>query len=166
MAGVPARRLGSPSPAVQRTLRGFQGAIFARLDGLGGGTDEREVPFQSRAVVGPEFENGHPAPGEILLIAEVLVGKDEEGKPGCFSGCKQLAILNPLPSLRLDGADVVTDEGMAHLHGNALVEQDCRKLQWKKVAGLLRFSRGSLMLNVLLTATQDRHRQFAGDGRE
>jgi len=77
-----------PSPAVQRTLRGFQDTIFARLDGLGGGTDEREVPFQSRAVAGPEFENGHPAPAEILLIAEVLVGKNEEGEPGCFSGGK------------------------------------------------------------------------------
>lgn len=124
MAGVPARRLRSPSPAVQRTLRGFQGVIFAHLDGLGGGTNDREVPFQSRPVIRPEFENGHPAPGEILLIAEVLVGKDEEGKPGGFSGGKQFAILNPLPSLGLDGADVVTDEGMAHLQGNALVEQD------------------------------------------
>jgi hypothetical protein len=67
--------------------------IFAHLDGLGGGTNDREVPFQSRPVIRPEFENGHPAPGEILLIAEVLVGKDEEGEPGGFSGGKQLAIL-------------------------------------------------------------------------
>ena len=87
MAAVPARRLSSASPAVQRALRRFQGAIFARLNGLGGGTNEREVPFQSRAMVRPKFQNGQPAPGEVLLIAKVLVGKNEEGDEGQADSC-------------------------------------------------------------------------------
>jgi hypothetical protein len=57
-------------------------------------------------------------------MAKILVGHNENVKPGAFRRREEIAILDSRPALFLHGSDVVSCESVAHLRGHAFVEQD------------------------------------------
>ena len=102
----------------------LQNNVIAGSGGFRCGPDFWKVLFQSRAVIGPELQNGQFASGEVLLIAEVFIGKKEKLEPGVFGCCKELTIRDPRPALQSRCGEFVTGKSVAHLRGNAFVEQD------------------------------------------
>ncbi len=111
--------------------RSFERKILAGLELFRGRPDRREMVFQSGAVIRPEFQNRQSPTGQILLMAKVLVRDDEEVKPGVLGRGQEVAIFDSRPALFLDGGGgVVLRECLAHLRGNAFVEQDLHAAAW------------------------------------
>lgn len=62
-------------------LRRFERAILGGRHGLRSLADERPMFLQSQAMTRPQFENCEPPPGNILLMAQVLVADDAKIEP-------------------------------------------------------------------------------------
>lgn len=76
-------------------------------------------------MIRPQFQNRQAtATGQILLMTEVRVGDNEELKPSDFGRVEQRAVLDPYPTLLLNGDDLVSGKSVADLRGNAFVEQN------------------------------------------
>ena len=74
------------------------------------------------------FEDGDPSLGKILLIAEVLVGGDEEIEFR-FSHAQKLAVAETSPAPVARRHAFMTDEQMAEWPRHALVQQDSHETE-------------------------------------
>ena len=71
-----------------------------------------------------EYDNGELTTGEILLIAQVLIGGDDGCKTGGFRRAEQFAILKRAPALLEGRDDLVTVERAPQRDGCALDKED------------------------------------------
>jgi hypothetical protein len=82
------------------------------------------MPLERGPVIGTEFEDRHPHAGEPVLVANILVGRDENVEPFALGGPEEIAVAQLVPAHL---------EGMPHLDvaksgpeapRNAMVEDD------------------------------------------
>lgn len=67
---------------------------------------------------------GHAQSGEILLIAKIRVGDDEEIEPGLHGSGQQGSVLGSFPTFALGCADLVAGQGGPQLDRHAFVQKD------------------------------------------
>lgn len=82
------------------------------------------MPLERGPVVGAEFEDGYSHAGKPVLVANILVGRDENVEPFALGGLQEIAVAQLVPPPL---------EGMSHLDvaksspeapWNAMVEND------------------------------------------
>ena len=101
----------------------FEPEVFAGLDGVecrgdlgGGGEDAPEI-------IRREFQDGDDPARQVLLIANVLIGGDEEIEVS-LGLAKEFAVLDAFPALLLRGDALVAGEQSVHRPRDAFVQQD------------------------------------------
>ena len=73
--------------------------------------------------VGGKFQDGDAPAREVLLIADVLVGGDEQVELG-FGQAQQVAVLDAAPASLLGRRSFMAGEQLVHRPGDALVQKD------------------------------------------
>src|SRR5262249_26504266 len=76
-----------------------------------------------------EDDEREATPSQILLIAQVLIGRDQNFKPCTLGGVEQGAIRQGRPSLLICGRNTVSDKLSSQWNRRSLIEQDCRETQ-------------------------------------
>ena len=74
-------------------------------------------------MIGPQFQDRQPLPGEVLLIAEVFVGENEEIESRVLHSGEEGSVLDAAPAHLLRSGNFMAGERVADLHRNAFVEQ-------------------------------------------
>ena len=87
------------------------------------GGDRRGMRLEPGPACRRQNQDGEPAPCEVLLIAQVLVCRDEQVE-GSLGGSEQLAVRERASALFVGGGDRVTGERPAKWCRCALVEKD------------------------------------------
>ncbi len=67
---------------------------------------------------------GNPPIGQILLVANVTVGRDQNGKSISLRGRDQFAVCQTRPPHLIGGTNLVPTNQMAQCRRNILIKQD------------------------------------------
>lgn len=99
-------------------------------------SDMVEVLPNEAPVGGHQDHDGQTVSLQVLLVAEILVRRDQCRKALGFGGTQELAVLQRLPTVLERRDDVVTRKGVAQWDWRALIEQDlhARRLRGFKAA--------------------------------
>jgi hypothetical protein len=87
-------------------------------------TDFGKMTLESRAVIGPEFQNGYVAAGHVLLVSHIPICHNYEVETLLFGSIQQFSIAQSTPIRRCRGMDVMARKCPADLHWYAFVEED------------------------------------------
>ena len=74
--------------------------------------------------IGRQHHEGNPPVGQILLVANVTVGRDQNGKSISLRGRDQFAVCQTRPSHIIGGTNLVPTNQMAQRRRNVLIKQD------------------------------------------
>ena len=96
---------------------------LAGLDGGNGGLNPGGGSTDAAQVVGGKFENRNAATGEVLLVTDVLIGRNEQVE-AAFGQAQQVAILDASLAAFLGVDGIMANEEIVHWPRHALVQQD------------------------------------------
>jgi Erythromycin esterase len=105
-------------------LRPRQFAIIALAYRQAGGCDDGSVRPKIRPTRGPEHQDRNPATREVLLIAQVFVGRDEKREALRLGRAEQRPILELRPPALIGRRDLVCPKGPPERCGGTLIKED------------------------------------------
>ena len=83
----------------------FQLGVTAGHRGADRGHDPIDMRPDQHPIVGAEHQNGDLSAAQLLLVAQFLIGGDEEVKAGFLRSVEEGAILEARPTLKPNGND-------------------------------------------------------------
>jgi len=111
--------------------------ITAWRDGIYGIRHDFHCAFDARPAGGGQHDNGDFATREILLISEILIGRDQNGKAVLFGLLQQLAVFQIIPAQIKDCGDLMGGEVFTKGNRSALVEKDAHSSCFERAGGVL-----------------------------
>jgi hypothetical protein len=79
---------------------------------------------QDRPLRGAQHENGNRPACKILLVADILVGGQQQLEPGLFRCGESCAVAEPVPSHILRPGDAVARQRLTEGEGGPVIEQN------------------------------------------
>src|ERR1017187_6786160 len=101
----------------------FQLMKLARMHGRNCGLNKLRRRLDATIIIGRKFQNGNLPASEILLVTNVLVGRDEQVE-FVFRQPEQIAVLDPAPAALLGGGTFMAGKKFAHRPGDAFVQKN------------------------------------------
>lgn len=88
------------------------------------GCNRVRVRADSRPTGGQQHHDGEAAAGEILLIAKILIGRDDGFETGGLGGAQEVTVLQIAPVSFVGRGDLVSGQETPKRRGCSLIEQD------------------------------------------
>jgi hypothetical protein len=82
------------------------------------------VAAQLKPLLFPEENDCDPAFGQVLLVADILIGREKDIEAGILRGEDQISILETVPTLLGGGDHFISGQKWAHRNRSCLIEQD------------------------------------------
>ena len=110
-------------------------AIATSLRLIDGRSHLRKVALNSRPACGEQNDDGQTAPGQVLLVPEVLVSGDEDLEPGLL-GCRdEVAIRELRPALLVRGCNRMAGQRFAQRRRCTLIEENLHSSGFESASG-------------------------------
>lgn len=111
------------------------------IEGLGDGAN---MLFDADPTRRANNDDRNPAPGQVLLVSQILVGRDQHIESGALGLIEEFAICQRAPGKLQSGADLMIREISAQWRGRALVEQKPHSRGFQRVRSVLEYEPGLL----------------------
>lgn len=116
------------------TLRGFGGSGISMKSYAPGVAPSTLAAIATlcflsyRPDIGPEDDQSEFSAGQVLLVADVLVGGNHYIESGLFRHCQKFAVFQLVGPLHFDeGLDPVIGQEPTHTNRNVLIKQDAQR---------------------------------------
>jgi hypothetical protein len=125
-------------------LRELQFSEIAGTERVHRGDDLRLVSVNLRPARRGQYQNRQSSSGEVLLAAQLLVGRDE-GIEGRFRRCEEGAVVEPGPTHFMGRGDGVAAQRSTQRYGSTLVKENSHA---HHAVGAARLRRRQTLLRV------------------
>lgn len=131
-------RRGKSGCAPERLSRDRHLDIAAWRGGINRLCHTFHCSFDARPTGGRQHHNGDRATREVLLISEILVGCDQNGKTAFFRFVQQLTVFQMIPTQLKGRRHVMGGKVLAKRNGSPLVEEHAHLRRFERAGGVLK----------------------------